>query len=674
MKFLNKKTGGLLNTASNVWKFLQEQGGIELRNYDQGLSFKLFKTLEETAPDTGAGDLDSLLASGAITVEDFLVAFFRATQPFSDMMSDLLRMFEKAGIKHGKQNMDVRFHFDKKSKPLDFNLEHFRHWQEVWQRVAESFLVSLWTDEALWNINRAVYQPETRINDPQMRAWLEEYQGTDIRPPSLSAREPPAPKSGVAELDAAFERLWDLWLTVVRKSRRHGPEREELARRWRENNNCASSVSSNERAPERGESDPRYPSEKYRALWPLNLLGGLDSDHWAASVAQGSYAKAEAIQRLPEPQRSAEAKTVHEKLTAVFADLGTAKVTGESLRRTLLDFLSLPVWKQRHELYSAWIMTQILAALHEDMTEIHAVNNRLLFEFRPTHLATMASRQPHLHLMAEVRSPLTNPLGLGRKGSIQPDYSLVPSPITSPECSLLEVECKQYLKAARKKFAHALSDYARGRPRAQIVLVNYGPANDSILESVEPDVRSRTRILGEMLPRSEPAQSTFAQWVREAIPASLTVRPVRASSARLPRPLGMAAEIHLQWGSTPKDLDLFLLIKAGHLAEKISFSAKGNISIAPWAQLNHDDTSGQGSETIQIAKWLDGIYRCMVFNYSDDAPLAGSGAMLTIALEEQQLQFVCPSQGAGRWWEVISYDPKAGKLEILDRITDAVSD
>lgn len=655
---------------------MQEHGGLDVQTYDQDLALELFEVLKPTALGSKAGDLDSLLSGGEIGVEQFLIAFFRVVQPFSDMMSDLLRVFEKAGIKHGKVNLQVRFHFDEQTSPLDFDLKHFRQWQEEWQRVAGIFLVNLWSYDALWKLNGVVRQMDASVRDEQMQDWLNQYRGSEGQSARMSGEEPLPPKSGVAELDAAFERMWSIWLTVVRESKRHGPERKELNRLWRENRNRRQDAVAMEGEPGDGDYGPCYPSEEYRELWPLELLGMLDSDLWAASLAQGAYAKAEEIRNLQEPQQSAEARALNEKLIAIFASLGVAEVSGEWLQRSLLDFLSLPVWKQRHELYSAWIMTQILGAMRDEDAEIHSVDGRLLFEFKPTHLATFASRQPHLHLMAEVRSSLANPLGTGRKKSVQPDYSLIPSPITSPECSLMEVECKQYVKAARKKFAHALSDYARARPLAQIVLVNYGPASDGILDAVEADVRVRTRILGGMRPRSEPAQSTFARWVRESVVSSFAnFGVVRTNSNPLPsQHFGMAGEIRLKWKSAPRDLDLHLTIKVGGQTTEISYTAKGDTSNDPWAQLDHDDTSGQGVETIQITKWLKASYLCAVHNYSGEAPLAESGAKLTFILGGQQFQFTCPSAGSGCWWEVFSYTPSEDKLVALDRITESLGE
>lgn len=657
----------LLNTASAVWRFLQNEGGIDLKHYDQALELELFGILQRMALRPEAVDLDSLLANEAVTVEDFLVAFFRAVQPFSDMMSDLLRLFENAGIKCGKENMDVRFNFDKMSSPLDFDLSHFRQWQETWQRIAGTFLVNLWTCQDLWKVNDAVRQMDARIRNPRMRDWLGQYRGTTVQPARFPNVEPAAPRCGLSELDAAFERVWSLWLRVVRESKRYGPEREKLSRDWRKASNREGLA-----VPECEDSRAQYPSEQYRELWPLELLGILNSDLWAASLAEGLYAKAEQIQDLAEPMRSSEASALKEKLSDIFSALHVVEFSDEQLRQKLVDFLRLPVWKRRHELYSAWIMTQIVAALDAEQVEIHSAHGRLLFEFKPTHMATVTSRQPQVHLMAEVRSPLSAPLGKGRKGSIQPDYSLIPSPVTSSEGSLMEIECKQYLQASKRGFANALSDYARGRPGALVVLVNYGPAGDGILDKVDPKVRVRTRVLGEMRPRSRAAQGDFVRFVQEAVSPCLSVRCAEQNSAEpcVAQKSGVVATIRLNWESAPADLDLHLVIDHDGLSTEIHHAAMGDGLSFPWAQLDRDDRVGNGCESIQIGKWLEGTYHCDVHNYSGDASLAGSGARLTLFFGGQELRFVSPLQGTGRWWKVFSYSRAEDRIEVINKVTE----
>lgn len=56
----------LLTTASDVWTFLQEHGGLDVQTYDQDLALELFEVLKPTALGSKAGDLDSLLSGGEI--------------------------------------------------------------------------------------------------------------------------------------------------------------------------------------------------------------------------------------------------------------------------------------------------------------------------------------------------------------------------------------------------------------------------------------------------------------------------------------------------------------------------------------------------------------------------------------------------------------------------------
>lgn len=652
------KSSEMLSTASDVWAFLNQSGGLSLDNYDKELPKELFESLRSLSSSTSATNLDSLLETNAVSIEEFLVAFFRVVQPFADMMMDLLRMFEEADASQGKLNLAVRFNFDKDLPPLEFDLEHFRRWQEIWQRVAGTYLANLWNSHTLWQLNSLLRSMDAQVRDLRMKQWLDDYSGSDNRRGRWSDAEPPSPQCGFPELDATLVRVWRVWLTVVRQSKRYGGDREELHR-----------LCFGENRIDRSESQPK----QYQEPWPLELLGGLDSDHWPASLARGAYSKAEAIRELPEPERSREAEALNQRLTELFDSLQVVKVEGESLQRTLQDFLNLPIWKQRHELYSAWISTQIVNALRDHSVDIHCVGGQLLFEFRGTHLATIGTFHPNLHLMAELRSPLAAPRGAGRKRAIQPDYSLITSPITSPECSVLEVECKQYLVASKKTFADALTDYANGRPNAQIVLVNYGPAAKNILDEVDAAVRNRTHVIGLMRPRSEPSLSNFSELVKKTVLDRFSTSQTKSQISPLSQTQNgsLAGQITLSWGNLPRDIDLYLTILHGGQVLKVSFSSMGSISGDPWAFLDHDIRDGLGPEIIQIARWLDGTYRCAVHNYSNDSQLAGCRAKLTIMLGKQELVIECPTSGTGAWWNAFAYSPTTGKLEIFNRITSS---
>jgi hypothetical protein len=648
----------MLSSAADVWQFLKSEGGLQLKHYDSELPIELLASLKKIYPQSTSTDLDTLLKKTSVSVEDFLIAFFTVVQPFAEMLVDLLRFFEEAKANQGKENLRVKFNFDKDLPPLSFDLEHFRKWQEAWRQVTGTFVVNIWNSNSLWGLNGVLRSRDVRVGDVSVQTWLAEYYEGSNRRGAWPAVEPPPPRSGVRDLDLLLEKVWRVWRTVVRESVRYGTPREDLRRVRYPNSGVAA-------AEEEGEE-----------RWPGFLLAGLDSDHWAGSLIEGMYTKAEYISRVLPGAREAEAHALSAELSKVLDTLPTTEITGSTMERTLEDFLNLPVWQRRYEVYSAWIVTQIVDALRDQNVVIHSVDGELLFEFKGTHLATFGTFPDNLHLMAEVRTPLSNPLGFGRKKGMQPDYSVFTSPITSPKSSVLEVECKQYLVASRKKFAQALTDYANGRPNAEVILVNYGSAPTQILDLVPDAVRSRTHVVGLLRPRSTTALIQFADLVRKAVSRRSAINQ-RASIVRsAPTALrGALKRIALEWKDLPRDLDLTMWI--AHPAESylINYMNKGSSSDKPWARLDDDMRQGRGRESIYIEQWIDGWYGIAVHNYSEDAELAGCGATVLLVFEQEKLWWLslkCPALGSGAWWKVLRYWPPTGEIQIIDRIVTSV--
>jgi hypothetical protein len=356
-------------------------------------------------------------------------------------------------------------------------------------------------------------------------------------------------------------------------------------------------------------------------------------------------------------------------LEDVFGAVPKVQVEGEILTRDLQEFLNLPIWQRRHQLYSAWIATQLLDALASYSVRIHQMENTLVFSFAGTHLATADAFDPRLHIWAELRSPLADPVGKGRKQAIQPDYSLITDPVTSPEASILEVECKQYRRPSARNFSDALTDYSRGRPNAQIVLVNYGPANEPILDRADPTTRHRTSLIGEMRPGSESAKQRFKQIVLDTVfrrYGSFVGRMVERVPARVDEP----SEINLVWGAVPRDLDLHLRVTADGEAYEVCYSQMGSATEEPWARLDRDIQDGNGPEAIEVVRWMKGKYHFAVHKYSIDASLAGCGAKITFTYGQQQWQFQCPHDGTGQWWSILILDTNASEVEVINRIVE----
>lgn len=118
----------------------------------------------------------------------------------------------------------------------------------------------------------------------------------------------------------------------------------------------------------------------------------------------------------------------------------------------------------------------------------------------------------------------------------------------------------------------------------------------------------------------------------------------------LPNCLVLAANangvsIKLTWGARPSDLDSHLWTPSG---AHVYYSSKGQLTAAPFANLDVDDTSSFGPEVVTLTKLMVGTYKYAVRNYSGygSGPIAVSGARVELVLPGGRTElFVPPAAG-----------------------------
>ncbi|HEX8393539.1 MAG TPA: hypothetical protein VF665_14440 [Longimicrobium sp.] len=637
----------LLMTASEVWEFVRTRGGTNLTHYDQELENEIRKELNTP----GDEPLADLLAGGTVSVEDFIFAFFRSAQPFVDMMSDLLVTFQRAGATQGDHNLEVEFDFSKERPALNFNLEHFRHWIERWREVTRLLQTELWGHDTLWALNgvlradfNALSGYRDIVSDASVRDWMDTYMA-GVWPPSL----PAAPRTGFAELDPILARAWNVWTDVFTAIKALGQDH---------------SIVMSRRFDQEALTGGRLASDL-----PRNTLWLLESDYWPGSFVIGGYAHAELMRTLPAGERASYAAELAGELASVFERVPKTTVAHQTLLRALEDFLSLPMWERRYELYSAWVSTLIVGALEDYGVRVHHDNGVLVYSFSGTHLATCDDLTPHLHVMAEVRSPLENPKGHGRTNAIQPDYTLLTDPVTAVRSAVLVVECKQYLRAAPKSFAAALDDYARGRPGAQVVLVNYGPARAEIADRVvDPELRGRVHVLGGLRPGAPGLVDDFRKLVRETVERRYQLEGGRQSDSVIPVVAAPFA-VTLSWRIEPQDLDLRLDVSGSSLDRGVTYCERGARDAFPWATYAEDIQTGFGPEQIVVHRLEQRLYRFSVHKFAPGSSmLAGCGAVVTVITDDGVIELQCPETGEGDWWVLFTVDGQTGTVTIPNEL------
>lgn len=638
----------LLATPREVWETVKTHGGLDLEFHD-AMDEDVVWSLVRALGGSGTEAIDDVVNAPSLTVERFVGALLEALNPFSAMMSDLLTLFEEARAKRTDSSLQVEFDFEHTPK-LSFDLRQFRDWIERVQKVRELIRVPQWSYESLWSLSGVVRSNTRNDVTPDANPWLHEY-FEERRWPEI---ELPCPSSSDPAFDATLRKVHQVWATVVRETKKFGSDRDDIHRR-------AFAVRAN--------------GEGVEDSWSIRFVGRVDHDGWAGSFAAGMHEKARHARNLPEAERRAFVDPIVAAVEDVFARVPSSVSERDTLQKVLIEFLNLPIWQRRHELYSAWVVTVIAEALRDRDLRFHTDDGRLSFSFGGSHLATAEATVPHLHVWAELRSPLETTSELSGRNNIQPDYTLITDPITSAGSAVVVVECKQYRRFSKGNFSKAVIDYAHGRPNAHVVLVNYGPTRDDFLSLLPADEANRISLIGHLRPGRAEERSRFLATVRNAL---LTRYPAPAGEvAPQPRiPIATAhttalQSIQLAWGLAPVDLDLHLAVWHAGAWTSIDFRETGNTGVFPWASLDTDVRSGMGPETITIAKILATTYRCYVHNYSGDGRLAGSGATIVVRYRDADLRLTPPAPGTGRFWHVFDYIAEDDVLIAVNTIVDA---
>ena len=468
--------------ARSAWQWLVKKGGIEPEGRDLPLI-----TMMKDRLDPEASGLAEALSNVTVTV--FLSTFFGVISPFVTMMRDLLEYFEAAGATEGPVNW-VLVLGDGREK-LEVDLDAFRKWVKTAARSRPGTrIVPVLTAGELWEMRKCFYptrrkdpsigpgeedyrQPEPRVKNTELTNWLSAYKNSDYPDLPAAVTVALADKGPVGDVAALLTEIYSALRAI-------GRNREDLRRKGRA-------------------SVARDDSWSARGLWYF------ESDYWV----RGRVLDLASYEQATKKQQA----RVRRELSAYFRNRSRRRMKQDVDINDLEQILSLPAWRKRYELYSAWILTLLLKALEGHAIELQHDNGRISFSFRETLMARVQSAVPPVAIYSERRVALANPVGHGRSRGAQPDYSFW----TEDGKCLLAVECKHHKRSSTRNFADALNDYGAALGSAQIVLANYGPVSPAVLEAIENDRRSRCSAVGNVNPGELKTLQKVCDIVREAI-------------------------------------------------------------------------------------------------------------------------------------------------------------
>lgn len=631
----------VIRTGADLWVHLIAKGGLAPDSWDRDIPDEIALRLGFSL--TGS-TLEAKLRASDTSPDALLDALFSAVKPYASMLVGLLRLFERWAIRRSDEHALIEFDFDG-IHAVAFDYDGFR---ETVHHVVEACRPGeLWLgdDQAWWGIIHALRELADKRSRSLGRAdatgmdewadgkrWLDSFE-RDVWPSPIDL-------PGVIEGDIPepLGWIWDVW-------------RQHLA-----------SVVRDGETPQQFRAGSREATNDDQAALELRL----ERDHWAANVVRTT------------------APVVHGLRTGeiVSGDIeaGLATVRAQFRRETrpasrrldeLEHVLSLPLWKQRSGLFSAWVFAAMESGLDGLLEVVPTEPGRLSFSFR-RHLMGRISASPSVEVWAELRTLLLVPSMASRTEGVQPDYSLILDGADGEEAarSVAEVECKQYQRQGRKEFVGALHDYAASRPAARVILVSHGPAKPTLVHDRRlARYRDRCAVIGDLKPESE-SRSQF----RRALIDALSVR-----SRLLPRP-GQQFELQTAdslaplsartlSGSPNAGLCMHLVKVPGQSSrEEYTVRSRGPDAAIACRPVN---VEGRHGEEVEIRDWSPGTYTLSLHRL----PPADAWRMdVTVELDWAYLalQFAPPLPGSASWdgemWqvaEIVVLDGASGRSALL---------
>ncbi|MFD6727476.1 hypothetical protein ACFWB5_02485 [Corynebacterium xerosis] len=510
----------MIKTGAELWNHWTQKNILIGKTYDADLLMAIGKLLNPEAPHHEtyeAAQIEKGLGEQQWTAQELIDAILPLLTSWKLMLGDLLELYQRIGANQAdKDNLKIEFAFDR-NNTLHHTLDHFRETIKKIEKVSELAPTFKFEEETAWNAFRNTFPLYDRRYIENNCSLLRIDNASELR--KWNGHYEPFERTGNTRINQTLE---DLEKTI------------------------AAYISHLDFTPD-GE-DLGQPTNQEAAIRQA------ETDHWIKACIIGMHQiLSEYDEARPETLKTQLEKV--KRFTSSFWSGPEEKIDIEKIIETVNDVLSLPEWGKRHEIYAAWLTTQIAKALKHSRMTFNVIENTLSFPFSGAKLAEIESKNGQLELWCEIRSEAGGNLGGGRKTGIQPDYRIVKRGHTpeDPNATILAIEAKQYWKSAKKVHGEALRDYSHNLPNAQVFLVANGPVSKNAIDLV--DISNRNRV--HVFRHTEPGNKSSCIALQNAI--STLIPPPNPQFPRFDQELRFGRggmQISLNWIKSVIDLDI----------------------------------------------------------------------------------------------------------------------
>lgn len=615
--------------TANLWMALKKLGNFKDTYYDKSILDDLRCELSIGAD----GDIEKRIQEFA--PERVLDAFFAVISPLSAMYVDILNLFEHCDASRSAENVTIEFDTSE-SKCTRFDVSHFIHAEQVLETVREltnKILPTMEEARDLWGILDWSRHNTLNVYNGTFREWEEEYFGKKSSWPkkkldftfvvdNLPIRD---------ELIKAF----GFWQTLFAFYQNTCPDR-----------NVKEMLKNRSDLDDNG----NISYELLRA----------EIDHCLLYTLKNLYFIAENFSRASEEVQA----QYRVKLDTMIQHIQYKEEYVEKYKRVWKEFLMLPVWKHRHEVYSIWIFTRIMKEIPDKYVKYHAKDGVLSFPFSGACLASVTINSVTYDIWTELRTKaIVKLVGKGRTKNIQPDYSIVCGDPENIMDSIMTIECKQYKKSSTYNFSSALIDYTHNRPIATAYLVGYGKIAISKVEEAMAEIpRNRYELFSHCRPGTESADR-FSNTVFQALIRKSNMIPINNHNSTI---------FSLFWDTEDpmnkrQDLDLHLIFQQSGSDQSRCLSYFNNEISG--AQYSGDVRIVPGLEQIVIRHFESGVYDLWVNNFTSSIPFELGKPVLVVTMpsEKESIKIELPYNSDDHWWHVLRIDSDFRVIQIINK-------
>jgi hypothetical protein len=147
---------------------------------------------------------------------------------------------------------------------------------------------------------------------------------------------------------------------------------------------------------------------------------------------------------------------------------------------------------------------------------------------------------------------------------------------------------------------------------------------------------------------------------------------LRQDCVLLPTTAGEEYRFVLTWGSDPADLDSHIWVPVSEgVYSHVYYAYRGSVEGEPYAELDVDDVTGYGPETITVLPEHEGEYAYSVYHFSGNGTLDTSQARVRIYQGNDLLYSLTVPDDVSDdnwWWNVCWFDAQTGNFTIVDEL------